>query len=75
MESAHIHHDALRLASLRPSPCVLLLPGDGAAEELGQPNFIAKHRVGALDGVAVTKPGLERLTALLTAWVASQLSA
>jgi len=75
MESAHIYHDALRLAGLRPSPCVLLLPGDGAAEELGQPNFIAEHGVGALDGVAVTQPGLERLTALLTAWVASQPSA
>jgi hypothetical protein len=71
MESAHIYHDALRLAGLRPSPCVLLLPGEGAAEALAKPEFVATHGVGALDGVAVAQPGLARLATLLTTWVAS----
>jgi hypothetical protein len=75
MESAHIYHDALRVAGLPPSPCVLLLPGAGAADGLAQSEFIAAHGVGALDGVAVAQPGVARLAALLTKWVASHATA
>lgn len=68
MESAHIYHDALRLAGCRPSPCVLVLPGDGAVESLGTLDFIQTNRVGALSGISAGGPGLEQLKNLLMWW-------
>jgi hypothetical protein len=69
MESAHIYHDALRLDSTVPSPCVLLLPGPAAVPSLGSPDYLASHGVGALSDVTVGQPGMETLAHLLTDWL------
>jgi hypothetical protein len=71
MESAHIYHDALRVADRRPSPCVLLLPGEGAVPSLGTLDFIQKHGVGALSRVAPGELGLQQLSELLSWWALS----
>lgn len=75
MESAHIYHDALRLSGHRLSPCVLVLPGDGAVPSLGKLDFIHTHGVGALSGIAAGEPGLEQLTTLLTWWAQADANA
>jgi hypothetical protein len=68
MESAHIYHDALRLAGRCPSPCVLLLPGPSTVPSLEKFDYIATHEVGALSEVSVAAPGLGALAALLANW-------
>lgn len=68
MESAHIYHDALRLAGQRPSPCVLLLPGPSAVASLETSDYLRAHEVGALSEISVGAPGLGALAALLAKW-------
>lgn len=69
MESAHIYHDALRLAGQRPSPCILLLPGASAVPSLERFEYIGEHEVGALSNASVAGSGLDALSTLLANWV------
>lgn len=70
MASAHIYHDALRVgASARPSPCLLLLPGDTSVEALEDSNFILRHEVGAIGNFSVEGTGRTTLQGYLRAWL------
>lgn len=69
METAHIYHDALRVGGVRPSPCILLLPGRSEVSDLEQPEFVAAHGVGALSNVRIAADGLTHLTVLLSEWL------
>lgn len=69
MESAHIYHDALRLGSAQPSPCVLLLPGTACVAELEQQTFVKAHSVGAISSVRIAAPGLPRVQEVIADWL------
>jgi hypothetical protein len=71
MASAHIYHDALRVGQTRPSPCLLLLPGEDTVMELEADEFIEAQGVGAIRNVGVDGAGQERLSAVLKAWLCS----
>lgn len=71
MESAHIYHDALRVGSVRPSPCVLLLPGQSDVPVFEKPEFVASHGVGAISAVRIDADGLHYLDNLLSGWLAT----
>ncbi|ANQ83103.1 hypothetical protein dqs_0020 [Azoarcus olearius] len=69
MESAHIYHDALRIGTERPCPCLLLLPGWPSVEELEKDEFIRAHGVGAVSSVRPTAAGGSRAQAHIKAWL------
>lgn len=69
MESAHIYHDALRVGGVRPSPCILLLPGQSEVSALEQSEFVAAHGVGAKSNVRIAADGLTHLAVLLSEWL------
>lgn len=69
MESAHIYHDALRVGSVRPNPCVLMLPGQPEVEELEKSEFVEKNGVGAISAVRIGGDGLAQLSRLLSNWL------
>lgn len=69
MESAHNYHDALRVNSARPSPCLLLLPGQASVPELEQDEYIQEHGVGAVSSVCVAGSGRTRIKELLKGWL------
>jgi hypothetical protein len=71
MESAHIYHDALRIANSRPSPCVLLLPGLPSVAELESNEFIRTHEVGVVTSVRIQAAGLSRVQKLIEEWLGS----
>lgn len=71
MASAHIYHDALRIGSAQPSPCILLLPGLPNVDELENDKFIHAHGVGAVSSVRPAAEGLPRLQAFIKAWLES----
>ncbi|MEO7152307.1 MAG: DUF2357 domain-containing protein [Burkholderiaceae bacterium] len=71
MESAHLYHDALRIAGGPPSPCLLLLPGAPSVAALEEQSFIDAHGVGAISHFSVGGAGLTRLEATLKAWLLS----
>jgi hypothetical protein len=69
MESAHIYHDALRVGNVRPSPCVLMLPGHSEVEELEKSEFVLTNGVGAISAVRIGGHGLAQMTTLLSDWL------
>ena len=69
MESAHIYHDALRIAGSPPSPCLLLLPGAPSVSALEEQSFVDAHGVGAISHFSVGGAGLARLEATVKAWL------
>ena len=69
MASAHIYHDALRIAGIAPSPCLLLLPGEPSVAALEEPSFVDAHGVGAISRFGVGGAGLARLEGTLKAWL------
>lgn len=69
MESAHIYHDALRVASRAPERCVLLLPGEPCVPTLGDPAFLSEHGVGAISRVSVGQDGIATARALVGQWL------
>ena len=69
MESAHLYHDALRIAGVRPAPCLLLLPGAPSVSALEEPSFIDAHGVGAISHFSVAGVGLTRLEDTLKEWL------
>ncbi len=69
MESAHLYHDALRIAGVRPAPCLLLLPGGPSVAALEEQSFIDAHGVGAISQFSVGGVGLPRLEETLKAWL------
>lgn len=71
MESAHIYHDALRIGTTQPTPCILLLPGLACVAELEKDDFIQAHGVGAVSSVRPGAAGLPRMQELIKAWLES----
>lgn len=69
MESAHIYHDALRIGTTRPTPCVLLLPGLPCVAELEKYEFIKAHEVGAVSSVRPAAAGGPRVQELIKTWL------
>ena len=69
MASAHIYHDALRLAGAAPAPCLLLLPGTPAVEALETRAFIDAHGVGAISHFSVGGTGVAQLDNTLKTWL------
>lgn len=69
MASAHIYHDALRVGSVRPSPCLLLLPGQDTVPELEEVAFIEAQGVGAIRNIGVNGAGQGRLSEVLKTWL------
>ena len=69
MESAHIYHDALRVAGVPPSPCILLLPGQPEVSALEAPEYLVTHGVGAMSNLRIAAGGLTHLAVLLSDWL------
>lgn len=69
MESAHIYHDALRVGGVRPSTCILLLPGQSEVSALEAPEYVAAHGVGAMSNLRIAAGGLTHLAGLLSDWL------
>ena len=69
MESAHIYHDALRVAGVPPSPCILLLPGQPEVSALEAPEYFVTHGVGAMSNLRIAADGLTHLAVLLSDWL------
>jgi hypothetical protein len=71
MESTHIYHDSLRVESVAPSPCLLLLPGVSDVDALSDPAFIDEHGVGAIFEFSPLGTGAALLNERLAAWISS----
>ncbi|MYN15100.1 DUF2357 domain-containing protein [Pusillimonas sp. TS35] len=69
MESAHIYHDALRVAGRMPECCLLLLPGAAEIPELAAPEYAQENGVGAICDFAVGGSGLAGLERRMGAWL------
>ncbi len=69
MASAHVYHDALRVGGVRPSPCLLFLPGEDTVPELEEDAFIEAHGVGAIPNIGVKGAGQEHLSDVLETWL------
>jgi len=69
MASAHIYHDALRVGTARPSPCLLLLPGEDTVPELEADAFIEVQGVGAVSSFSTVGGGPGRLAAVVGKWM------
>lgn len=69
MESAHIYHDALRVAGRIPDCCLLLLPGAAQVPELAASEYVQENGVGTICDFAVGASGLAGLERRLGAWL------
>lgn len=69
MESAHIYHDALRVAGTMPDCCLLLLPGAAEVPELAASEYVQDNGVGTICDFAVGASGLADLERRLGAWL------
>ena len=69
MESAHLYHDSLRIAGAPPDCCLLMLPGPLANYSLGQDDFIARHRVGAMAQMHPQGAGIDVLQKRIEHWL------
>jgi len=65
MESAHIHHDALRRNRAAPSPPLLLFAGPPLVPSLGTNAYIACRGLGAISDVSVGRSGVGELAVKL----------
>lgn len=70
MESAHIYHDALRIQGRRPSPCLLLAPGNSDVPEIAADRYMTDHEVGIVFEFLPSGAGVSRLANLVHAWMA-----
>lgn len=69
MASAHIYHDSLILAGLRPDLCLLLLPGTPAVEWLEKSKTWATYGVGTISDYSVGGDGVQRCAAEISKWL------
>lgn len=72
MESAHLYHDSLRIASRPPEVCLLLLPGAPDVPTLHHPDFWAEHHVGAIGNFRPNAGGLSACLETVVQWAISE---
>lgn len=69
MESAHIYRDSLRVGSLRPAWCLLLLPAPSDVPHLDSADFITEHGVGTISEFSPNGDGVGHCIARIVDWI------